>query len=65
MNETELKRLAQRIVRKMLDHYLLDKKKFRQVWDGTDQKIKEEIRNTMVVDVLVCLGTIEENDDAG
>lgn len=63
MSETQLKRLAQRIVRKVLDHNLLERGGFRYEWHRLPQKDKEEIRKTMVVDVLVCLGTIEGEED--
>lgn len=41
----DLKR-ARNIVRKVLDE-LLDRKGFRQVWDGTSQEIKIEIRDSL------------------
>jgi hypothetical protein len=38
---------ARRIVRKVLDD-LLDRRGFRQVWDGCDQQVKADIRRSLV-----------------
>ena len=46
MEPAEQKKLAQKIVRKVLDD-LLDRKGFRQEWDGCDQQTKIEIRNRL------------------
>lgn len=40
------KETAQAIVRKILDD-LLDRRGFRQTWDGCDEVIKKDIRNAL------------------
>lgn len=41
------KKKVKRIVHKVLDD-LLDRHRFRQVWDGCNQKTKKEIRDSLV-----------------
>lgn len=46
MTPTELKKKARDIVRRVLDD-LLDRRGFRQTWDGCDEDIKKEIRDSL------------------
>ncbi len=46
MTDRERKKLASKIVRKILED-LLDRRGFRQTWDGCDEEVKKEIRETM------------------
>lgn len=46
MTDKEVESKARKIVRKVLDD-LLDRRGFRQEWDGCDQKDKAEIRDSL------------------
>jgi hypothetical protein len=46
MDREQAKKKARAIVRRVLDD-ILDRRGFRQTWDGCDEQIKKEIRDSL------------------